>query len=193
MDAKLNAKDLINVGLYTAIYFVVVFAVAMVGYIPVFIPLLSVLVPLIAGIPFMLFLTKVRKFGMALLMLTLYGIIRALFGGVWELLMAVVCGLISELILRASRYGSVKMAVLAYGAASVTIFGNYIPIYISRDAYYARIIEGGMGLEYGDALMRFMPDWSAPALLVSCFVFGILGGLLGKAVLKKHFTRAGIA
>ena len=33
---KLDGKDLINIGIFTAIYFVVVFAVAMLGMIPIF-------------------------------------------------------------------------------------------------------------------------------------------------------------
>ena len=40
---KLQAKDLINVGIFTAIYFVVFFAGMMLGYIPIFIPLLGLL------------------------------------------------------------------------------------------------------------------------------------------------------
>ena len=36
---KLQAKDLINVGIFTAIYFVIFFAGMMLGYIPIFIPL----------------------------------------------------------------------------------------------------------------------------------------------------------
>ena len=38
---KLQAKDLINVGVFTAIYFVIFFAGMMLGYIPIFIPLLG--------------------------------------------------------------------------------------------------------------------------------------------------------
>ena len=37
---KLQGKDLINVGIFTAIYFVVFMAVAMLGFIPIFLPLL---------------------------------------------------------------------------------------------------------------------------------------------------------
>jgi energy-coupling factor transport system substrate-specific component len=33
----------------------------------------------------------------------------------------------------------------------------------------------------------------APVLLIACFVCGILGGLLGRALLKKHFEKAGLA
>ena len=47
---KLQGKDLINVGIFTAIYFVVMMAIAMLGFIPIFLPLLIVLVPLIGGI-----------------------------------------------------------------------------------------------------------------------------------------------
>lgn len=36
---KLQTKDLINVGIFTAIYFVIFFAGMMLGYIPIFIPL----------------------------------------------------------------------------------------------------------------------------------------------------------
>ena len=69
-DNKLKGRDLINVGIYGAIYFVILFAVAMLGMIPIFLPLLSVLVPILGGIPFMLFLTRAKKFGMITIMET---------------------------------------------------------------------------------------------------------------------------
>ena len=39
-------------------------AIAMLGFIPIFLPLLIVLVPLIGGIVMMLYYSKVQKFGM---------------------------------------------------------------------------------------------------------------------------------
>ena len=57
----MKGKDLINIGIFSAIYFVIVFIIAMLGMIPIFLPLLSVLVPIFGGIPFMLFLTNVRN------------------------------------------------------------------------------------------------------------------------------------
>ena len=50
-DSKLKGKDLINVGIYAAIYCVIMTAVAMLGFIPIMMPMLCVLVPLIGGIP----------------------------------------------------------------------------------------------------------------------------------------------
>ena len=61
-DGKLKGKDLINIGIYAAIYCVIMTAVAMLGFIPIMMPMLCVLVPLLGGIPYMLFITKVEKF-----------------------------------------------------------------------------------------------------------------------------------
>ena len=74
-DAKLKGKDLINVGIYAAIYCVIMTAVAMLGFIPIMMPMLCVLVPLIGGIPSMLFMTKVTKPGM----IHIYAMIVGLF------------------------------------------------------------------------------------------------------------------
>ena len=69
MSNKLQAKDLINLGLFTVLYFVIGCCVAIpVGFVPIFLPILGALWSLITGIPFMLFLTRVKKFGMVTIM-----------------------------------------------------------------------------------------------------------------------------
>lgn len=52
------------------------FAVAMLELIPIFLPLLSVFVPILSGIPFMLFLTKVKKPGMIFLFAMMTSTVR---------------------------------------------------------------------------------------------------------------------
>lgn len=61
---KLQAKDLVNVGIYSAIYLVITCVLSFLSLIPIFHPLLAVICPIAGGIPFMLFLTKSKKFGM---------------------------------------------------------------------------------------------------------------------------------
>ena len=51
---------------------------AMTGLIPIFLILLSSIIGIIGGIPFMLFLTKVKKPGMILIMSTVMGILMFL-------------------------------------------------------------------------------------------------------------------
>ena len=62
MSNKLQAKDLINLGLFTVLYFVIGCCVAIpIGFVPIFLPILGALWSLITGIPFMLFLTRAKK------------------------------------------------------------------------------------------------------------------------------------
>ena len=79
MSNKLQAKDLINLGLFTVLYFVIGCCVAIpIGFVPIFLPILGALWSLITGIPFMLFLTRVKKFGMV----TIMGILSGFADGV---------------------------------------------------------------------------------------------------------------
>lgn len=193
MKEKIQPKDLITVGIFTAIMFGVCMGVAMMGYIPIFIPLLSVMVPLVGGIPFMLFLTKTKKFGMVWIMSILIGLVVGLMGmGVWVMLTGPLFGMIADFILKSGGYESVRKSILGYGVFSMWVIGNYIPIVFTRDHYFAMLVAG-YGQEYAQTLMGYIPDWSLLPLLFTSFLSGIAGAFLGKALLKKHFVRAGIA
>ena len=121
---KLQAKDLINVGIFTAIYFVVFFAGMMLGYIPIFIPLLGLVCPILCGIPFMLYLTKVKKFGMVSLTGIILGLLNVLIGaGVLVLIFGVVFGILGDLVLKAGKYQSWKCTLLGNGVFSLWIMG----------------------------------------------------------------------
>lgn len=189
---KLQGKDFINIGIFTVIYFIVVSAVAMMGVIPLFIPLIGVFVPLIGGIPLMLYFSKIKKFGMLTISGLLIGILMLLTGmGYWCILTGLGFGLIADLMLKSSGYKHIKMEVLTHGVFSVWTIGAFIPIIVTRENYYEKLVPS-FGQEYADALMGYMPDWILPVLAVVCFVSGLIGGLLGRKIFKKHFERAGI-
>ncbi|MBQ9155894.1 MAG: MptD family putative ECF transporter S component [Eubacterium sp.] len=190
-DIKLKGRDLINVGIYSAIYFVILMAVAMLGMIPIFLPLLSVMVPILGGIPFMLFLTKVKKPGMIFIMAMIMGIMMLLTGmGPWPLLTCAIAGILAELVVKSGQYKSAGKAVLTYGVFSMWIWGNYLPLFTDYEGYFAQ--RESYGQAYIDAVQKLMPLWMAPVLLIACLVCGLIGGLLGRALLKKHFEKAGI-
>lgn len=190
-QGKLNGHDLMNIGIFGAIYFVILFVVAMLGIIPIFLPLLSVFVPIIGGIPFMLFLTKVKKSGMIFIMAIIMGLLMLLTGmGIWPLITSAIAGLLAEFVFKSGNYASAKKAVLAYGFFSLWIYGNYLTLFTDRAEYFAQ--RASLGQAYADAISQLMPNWMAFVLLVACFICGILGGLLGQKMLKKHFERAGL-
>ena len=189
----MNPKDLINIGIFTALYFVITMAVAMLGYIPIFIPLLVIICPLFAGIPYMLFVTRVHHFGMVFIMGTLLGILMGLGGmGVYAYVTGPVFGILADLTLKSGGYKSAACAVLSHGVLSMWLIGNYIPIVVNRASYFEGVAVG-YGQEYASTLSSYIPDWSLIPLAVAAFAAGCAGGLIGRKLLHKHFERAGIA
>lgn len=193
MKEKLTGKDLISVGIYSAIYFVIVFAVAMLGMIPFMYPMLAVLVPLAGGVVFMLFLTKVKKFGMIWIMSVIMGILMLLVGmGYYALLIGIFSGLLAELIYKSGNYASAAKGVLTHAVFSLWVFGNFLLFYLDHENFMATREEMA-GREFVETLNRLLPAWTWVVLLAVCFVCGLLGGLLGRNLLKKHLRKAGIA
>ena len=190
---KLKPKDLITVGVFTAIYFVITSAIGMLGVIPVCVPMAAILVPLIGGIPLMLFITKARKFGMLLILSTLEGILMFLTGmGYFSIATGFIFGLAAELILKSGNWASSKKSVIAYAVQSMWVVGNFIPMFAIRDAYFAPYLSK-FGEEYVSILMSLTPPWTLPLFFVVSFVSGAIGGLIGRKLYRKHFKRAGIA
>ena len=194
MSNKLQAKDLINLGLFTVLYFVIGCCVAIpIGFIPIFLPVLGALWVLITGIPFMLFLTRVKKFGLITLMAILSGLLMGLTGmGYWGVPVGVVSGLLADLILKSGDYKSAKKSILGYAVFSLWMIGTYIPMYFMVEDSRASF-AASFGDEYADRVMSVMPMWSIVLVIACFFVCAIFGGLIGKALLKKHFAKAGIA
>ena len=191
-DNKLKGKDLINIGIYAAIYCVLMTCIAMLGYIPIMMPMLCVIGPTILGIPMMLFYTKVKKFGMITIIGTIIGIYLCITGmGFWPLIFGVIFGFLADLIAKSGKYVSSRKTILSYATFCILVFGNYLPLYLDREGYFST--RQGFGTEYINALGNIMQPWTAPVLIVAAFVCGMLGAILGKAVLKKHFEKAGIA
>jgi energy-coupling factor transport system substrate-specific component len=189
---RLQAKDLINVGIYTTIYFIIFFAGMMLGYIPIFIPLLGLVCPILCGIPFMLYLTKVKKFGMVTLSGVILGLLNLIMGsGILLLVFGAVFGALGDFILRVGKYSSWKCTLLGSGVFSLWIMGYISRMFLTRDDFFSSLVSS-YGQEYVDTLMSYTPAWMFPVLFVLTFIGGILGALVGKAVMKKHFQKAGI-
>lgn len=188
---KLKGKDLINLGIYGALYCVIMTAVSMLGFFPVMLVLLPVIAPLFCGIPMMLFMTKVKKFGMVTIMAIIVGVFLMITGmGYWPLILGIICGLIADFICKSGDYKSAKKTVIANGVFHIMIFGTLIPLYLNLEGYFAT--REGFGPEYISTVGNLLQPWSAVVLIAGSFAAGVAGALIGQKLLKKHFEKAGI-
>ena len=84
MNNKLTVKDLINVGVFSALYLVLFCVTSFIGYVPILMVIVPVLCAVVVGIPFMLFLSKTHAFGMVTIMSIIFGVFEVLMGRPWQ-------------------------------------------------------------------------------------------------------------
>lgn len=193
-DHSLKPKDLITVGVFTAMYFVVFFGFGMLGLFGPAVHAIGIVLGSLAnGIVFALYITRIRKPGMIFLTGIISSLLMVLTGHAWTTLVtAAVFSILAEIVLARGRYRSARASALAYGVFSLWVAGPILPLYYQHDAYIADI-----GKKMGDGYARAWETLFSPAfllgLLVVVFVSSFLGGRLGQKMLRKHFMRAGIA
>jgi energy-coupling factor transport system substrate-specific component len=153
----------------------------MLGYIPILLVFLPLICPIVTGIPFMLFLTKVKKFGMVTIMGLIIGLVMFLTGHTFvPAITGLVFGLAADLIFRAGNYQSFKNSVIGYGVFSMFILGAMVPLWVMRDSYFAHL-SSGMGTEYANSIMALTPDWMFFVLIGVAFVAGVIRSFPGKS------------
>lgn len=191
---KLSVKDLINVGLFSVIYFIMFTISGILGYIPICVVILPLIAGILGGIPFVLFTIKEQKFGAVTLMGVIAGLFTFLVGQTWlSVVFGLVFGLLADLIMRSGQYKSWTKNMLGYSVFTLWTVGTMLPMWIMRETFFAGYRENGGTDTYINAVMKLTPNYMILVVIVLALVGGILGACLGKSVLKKHFEKAGIA
>ncbi|MCA0252683.1 MAG: MptD family putative ECF transporter S component [Actinobacteria bacterium] len=190
----LTTRNLINVGIFTVLYFA---AVAVFGQLGALVPILQVLgplyIPIVAGIPFTLFLTRVDRFGMITIMGILVGLLVLATGqAYWVPLLALVLAPAADLICRAGEYRRWPYLVAGYALFSLMLIGTVVPLFFAREAFLERIGQRH-DAAWVQSMIDLTPSWMFAVMLAMLVVGAVIGAQLGRAVLRKHFERAGIA
>lgn len=192
-EGGLTVQDLITVGIFSAFYIVGFYVVGLLGIIPIFLLLLALLCPIVGGIPFMLYLTRVKRFGMVTITGLLVGLVMLGGGMGWQtLIIGPLAGFLADLIFRAGHYSSWRHTLVGYFVFSLWIVGPYLPMMLNLDAYLAAL-EPTYGAEYATSVKGLMQSWFWFTIPIQTAVGALIGAYLGRATLRKHFERAGIA
>jgi energy-coupling factor transport system substrate-specific component len=181
--------------MFAVLFIVVTYAVNMVGLVSPLVWVLTVPVSVAAcGIVFMLFLTRVKRFGLVTLFAVSLSLFYLITGNTLVSTVGIVLlGLGADLVARAGRYRSKWAAVGAYTFFGVSFLTPFLPIVIDREGHFASSTWEQMGADYTEAADRLLTLPVLGALAAATIVAGFLGALLGAAVLRKHFEKAGLA
>lgn len=193
---KLSIPDLISVGVFTALYFVLVTiatfssAALLPGFSNIFLPGISAL---ISGCVFMLMVARAPRFGGITVMGTVVGLFLFVSGHfAFSLIIALVCSVAADLIAKVGSYKSKKGLLASYVVFSFGLTGPVLPLWLMRDAYIASLEARGKDTAYIEGVFEHINTTTFWVCILATLVLAVLGGLFGQKMLKKHFIKAGI-
>ena len=193
---KLSVPDLISIGVFTALYFVLV-TIATFGSAAIFPGFNNVVLPavcaLISGCVYMLLAAKLQKFGG----ISVMGIVMGLFfmtSGHFIVSFAanIVMGIVADFVAKAGQYKSKKGLMLSYVLFSYGLFGPVLPMWFMKDAYVANLEARGKDAAYIADLFANINMGTFVLAVALTLVCALIGDWFGQKMVKKHFVKAGI-
>jgi energy-coupling factor transport system substrate-specific component len=191
MKTKLKAKDLIYAGAFAAIYLVLIFvSAAATGIVPITFLIRPLLVGIVCAPIYMLYTSKVRKFGAILILGVLFGLIT-MSQTILSLVSAIVFALIAEFICKSGNYESKRKMKLSFWVFNLNMVGPYLILLYAKPQYLA-MIETYSGAEVAKTMDALMPTWIIFVLAGIAVIGAIIGTALSGKLMKKHFEKGGL-
>ena len=193
---NIQMKDLISIGVYTAIYFIIcaisaaltVFIIP--GYSYAFIPVISAL---LSGTIYMLMVAKVPKFGAISIMGSIMGIFFFIIGRFpGATVIAIVISILADLIAYGFKYRNKLGILFSYIIFSFSLIGPVVPMLFFPTLYMEELTEQGRDINYIEGVFSSVSEYTIIILTVLIVVLSIVGGVFGQRMMKKHFEKAGI-
>lgn len=190
----MKTKDFVNIGVFTAIYYVIVFATGMLGLINPIMMFVGFIIGLIVNAATIaLFKSRTPKVGALFIMGILIGALTVLTGHPWTTVVAcAITGLAADLIMDRGRLQKPIVFSLGYAVLSLWYIGPWLPVLINADAYY-QMISAQMGKEYADKMLWFLSPLPIAIWAAIVFVVAFAAGFFGHSLLRRHFQKAGVA
>jgi len=194
-STKLETRDFISVGIFSLIYAAVAFVVGgIVQMTPVTFPFMPPVIALFTGTIFMLYVAKIPKRRALTILGVIGGILLFVTGMFWMMsLFFVICGFLADEICASAQFRSFRRNLTAYCVMALAPMGAYVPMTIMPAQFDAFMRTKGDFEAFSDIIHAIGANWWAvPLMAVVTILCAILGGFIGKGLLKKHFEKAGI-
>ncbi|QQN55649.1 MptD family putative ECF transporter S component [Anaerococcus obesiensis] len=190
-NKKLKVKDLVSIGVFGVIYFVLMFGIGMMGMIPILFLIYPTVLAIVAGTVVMLFMTKVQKPWALFIFGMISPLVMFAAGHTYVVVvLSLIVMIIAELIRKIGNYKSFKYNMISYAIFSTWICSSLMQMLLAKEVYVEHCKM--MGDDYVVALEKLITYPHMALVALGAFLGGIIGAYIGKALLKKHFEKAGI-
>ncbi|HEP2731936.1 TPA: MptD family putative ECF transporter S component [Streptococcus pyogenes] len=193
-ENKLQVKDLIMIGVFSALYFVL----NMVGGMPFAMnPILTFYQPMgsafLSGIIFMFLIAKSPKRGTITILSVIMCILRFATGMHWAMgVGTLIAGIIAEIIAGSKSYKNKKMNMLSFGIFALGDIGTFLVYFINPESWSNAMIKKGTDISYIESMNAAAANWMIYVIVIGTFLVALLSAWIGMKLLKKQFEKAGI-
>lgn len=196
--STLKAKDLINIGIYSALYFVCMalatfltgFLLGLVlpGFSTLFVP---GVVALVAGPVYMLLTDRVPKFGAITIMGLLMGLFFLVSGHfALSFIPYLGCGLLADVLQTlVGRSKSTGMRYLSYLIFAFGSTGPVLPLWFMKNAYVASLVRKGKSQAYINGVFAHISVPTLITCLIATIIGALLGAWIGSIIINRHFAK----
>ena len=192
---KLQTRDFISVGIFSLIYAAVAFIIGGVAQMtPLTFPFMPMVVALFTGTVFMLYAAKIPKRGAITILGVIAGILLFITGMFWMMsAFFVAFGIIADLICVSGQFKSFKRNMAAYCLLALAPMGAYVPMAVMPAQFDEFMSKKGDVSSFAGVIDAIGAQWWAiPLMTLGTIICALIGGYIGKKLLKKHFEKAGI-
>lgn len=192
---NLSAKNLVTIGVFSAVYFVIMFAGGMMGIMgPQFILVGALLAGFINAIVMMLYLVRAKTVGALTITGLLCGLLMVLTGHSWfAILFGTLFGFIGDQVAASGDFVNRSRNILGYAVFTLWGISPMMPIFINSEAYFADVAQQMNSVEYAQQMAAIFTPTSILVITAVTFLLSCVGGYVGTKVLDKHFVKAGMA
>lgn len=191
---KLNSKDYINIGIFTALYLLATIAVSGIVVVPILQILMLPIIALVCGPIYLLYILKVPKFGA----LTITGIIGSalvgllVYANVYCFIINISIFLLAELVAYLGKYKSRKLNNLSYIIASFWAIGEAgLPFFYGK-YFYDLSVKSGYSVAWAQGVNDLATTTNLLLMILATVICAIISIKFSESIFKKHFKKAGI-
>ena len=140
-EKKLKIKDLVTIGVFAVIYVVIIFALGMIGFLPVLYLVYPALLGIVSGTVIMLFMAKVQKPWAVLIL----GMLSFAIFNTW------ICGSLMQMLWAREKYIEIAMVM---GEEYVNALIKLVTYPHMALVYLGAILGGLIGANIGRILLK---------------------------------------
>ena len=140
-EKKLKIKDLVTIGVFAVIYVVIIFALGMIGFLPVLYLVYPALLGIVSGTVIMLFMAKVQKPWAVLIL----GMLTFAIFNTW------ICGSLMQMLWAREKYIEIAMVM---GEEYVNALIKLVTYPNMALVYLGAILGGLIGANIGRILLK---------------------------------------